>query len=191
MRALSPGAARALHSSRSQDSALLRSRRSGAKNQRRVTFAIDVESSPSSTGIPQAALDLLSVTSPPFEDRSTHRYVFQAGLSQSALDSLALCVSRVNLSLGSKSPSAGLAQGALDTLRVEEGLPQERLDALCVCSTGASERAITHHMRASEPVQMRVVSKERWLQLDLSSAFMVHPASAFPTGVQRVGRGGA
>lgn len=193
MRVPSPRTAGALHPSSSEDSALLRCQRARANPHRRVTFAIDVESAPSRTGLPQAALDALSVTRPPFEGSLPHRRASPAGLSQTALDTLSSSVPRVNLS-GSGGPSAGLAQGALDTLRVEEGLPQKHLDALCVCSAGGpefahGEGASTHHVCASVSVHGRGSLKVSWTGPAPPS--VIHLSAGSPARMPRIGRGGA
>lgn len=130
----------ASNSPRSTESSLL-TRRSRAK---RVKFEIDAKEGTSPrAGLPQAALDRLSVTSLVFEGGSSspRRCNSHGGLSQTALDTLSVPESEWSsaqmsaVGVTAWSPR-GLAQSALDALITEEGLPQDILDALCISDGG-------------------------------------------------------
>lgn len=109
------------------ESALLRARRSRAKKEMLVTSR---EGDSPRSGLPQAVLDELSVTSLLFEGRwASPRCDSPSGLSQSMLDTLSISGEFWPSVEGS---AANLAQVSPDALSAEGGLSQDLLDALCI-----------------------------------------------------------
>lgn len=111
-----------------RESALLRARRSRAK---RVAVAFDAkEGDLPLSGLPQDALDKLSVTSLLFDEESMSSCCSSAsGLSQTTLDSLSVPGRFFQTATGS---DASCALSSPDTLGNAGGLPQDLLDALCI-----------------------------------------------------------